>query len=70
MWATEIIPSIEIEQRQAESAYQAGEVALLTLLDSSRRLVQARIRHFAAEIDLQRAAVALDRTVGRACASV
>ena len=70
MWATEIIPSIEIEQRQAESAYQAREVALLTLLDSSRRLVQARIRYLSAEIDLQRAAVALDRTVGRACASV
>jgi cobalt-zinc-cadmium efflux system outer membrane protein len=69
-WATEIIPSLEIEQRQAEGAYQAGEVALLTLLDSSRRLVQARIRYLSAEIDLQRAAVALDRTVGRACASV
>lgn len=70
IWSTDIIPSLEIEQRQAEGAYQAGEVSLLTLLDSSRRLVQARIRNLAVEMDLQRAAVALDRTVGRACASV
>jgi len=70
IWGEEIVPSLQIEQRQAEAAYQGGEVALLTLLDSSRRLVQARIRTLAAEIDLQRAAVALDRVVGRACASV
>jgi len=70
IWGDEIVPSLQIEQRQAEAAYQGGEVALLTLLDSSRRLVQARIRTLAAEIDLQRAAVALDRVVGRACASV
>ena len=70
IWGEEIVSSLQIEQRQAEAAYQGGEVALLTLLDSSRRLVQARIRTLAAEIDLQRAAVALDRVVGRACASV
>jgi outer membrane protein, heavy metal efflux system len=70
IWGEEIVPSLQIEQRQAEAAYKGGEVALITLLDSSRRLVQARIRTLAAEIDLQRAAVALDRVVGRACASV
>jgi len=70
IWSVDIIPSLEIEQKQAEAAYQAGEVALLSLLDSSRRLVQARIRYLTAEMDLQRAAVTLDRTVGRACASV
>lgn len=69
IWSQEIVPSLEIEQRQAEAAYQGGEVALITLLDSSRRLVQARIRTLAVEIDLQRAAVALDRAIGRACAS-
>lgn len=70
IWAEEIVPSLQIEQRQAEAAYEAGEVALLNLLDSSRRLVQARIRTLAAEIELQRAAVVLDRAIGRACASV
>ena len=70
IWSEEIAPSLQIEQRQAEAAYEGGEVALLTLLDSSRRLVQARIRTLAAEIELQRAAVVLDRAIGRACASV
>ncbi len=70
IWAEEIVPSLQIEQRQAEAAYEAGEVALLNLLDSSRRLVQARMRTLAAEIELQRAAVVLDRAIGRACASV
>ena len=69
IWAEEIVPSLQIEQRQAEAAYEAGEVALLNLLDSSRRLVQARMRTLAAEIELQRAAVVLDRAIGRACAS-
>lgn len=70
IWSQEIVPSLQIEQRQAESAYEAGEVALITLLDSSRRLVQARVRTLEAEMALQRAAVALDRSVGRSCATV
>lgn len=70
IWTKEIVPSLEIEQRQAESAYKAGEVALLTVLDVNRRLVQARLRQLDVELDLERAAVALDRSVGRACASV
>jgi cobalt-zinc-cadmium efflux system outer membrane protein len=70
IWAREIVPSLEIEQRQAEGAYRAGEVALLAVLDVNRRLVQARMRQLGAEMDVQRAGVALDRAVGRACASV
>ncbi|MGH9256097.1 MAG: TolC family protein [Vicinamibacterales bacterium] len=70
IWTKEIVPSLEVEQRQAESAYKAGEVALLTILDVNRRLVQARLRQLEVELDLDRAAIALDRSVGRACASV
>jgi cobalt-zinc-cadmium efflux system outer membrane protein len=62
-----IVPSLEIEQRQAESAYQAGEVSLLTMLDASRRLLQARTRELDATIDLQTAGVLLDQRVGRIC---
>ena len=32
-WTTEIVPSLETEQRQAESAYQAGEIPLFNVLD-------------------------------------
>lgn len=69
IWERDIVASLQIEQRQAESAYQAGEIALLSLLDAGRRLVQARTRQLDAEMDRQRAAVALERSLGHACGS-
>ena len=67
-WSTDIVPSLEIEQRQAESAYQAGEAPLFTLLDVGRRLIDGRMRQLDAEAALQKALVNLDRTIGRSCA--
>jgi cobalt-zinc-cadmium efflux system outer membrane protein len=67
-WEREIVPALEAEQLQAEAAYQSGEAALLSLLDVSRRLVDARGRRQEAEVSLQKAAVELDRSVGRRCA--
>ena len=63
-WRDDIVPSLEIEQRQAESAYQAGEIPLFTLLDVSRRLVDGRTRLLDAEADLHRATIALERASG------
>jgi len=68
-WETEIVPSLQTEARQAEAAYQAGEVPLLSVLDVNRRLVQARINRFETSVTLQKAAIALDRTIGRNCGS-
>jgi cobalt-zinc-cadmium efflux system outer membrane protein len=66
-WRTDIVPSLETEYRQAESAYQAGEAPLFTLLDVGRRLVDGRMRQLDAEAALQKALVNLDRTIGRSC---
>ena len=66
-WRDEIVPSLEVEQRQAESAYQAGEIPLFALLDVSRRLVDGRTRLLDAEADLRRATIALERSMGRSC---
>ena len=66
-WREEIVPSLEVEQRQAESAYQAGEIPLFMLLDVSRRLVDGRMRLLDAEADLERATIALERSIGRSC---
>ena len=66
-WRDEIVPSLEVEQRQAESAYQAGEIPLFALLDVSRRLVDGRTRLLDAEADLRRATIALERSIGRSC---
>jgi outer membrane protein, heavy metal efflux system len=66
-WTRDIVPSLEIEQRQAEGAYQAGEIPLLNVLDVSRRLVDGRMQQLNAEADLLRARIALDRAMGRYC---
>jgi cobalt-zinc-cadmium efflux system outer membrane protein len=68
-WQDEILPSLELEQRQAENAYKAGEIPLFALLDVSRRLVDGRTRLLDAEADLQRATIALERSIGRSCAT-
>jgi outer membrane protein, heavy metal efflux system len=68
-WRDEIIPSLAIEQRQAQSAYEAGEIPLFGLLDVSRRLVEGRTRLLDAETDLQRATIGLERSIGRSCPS-
>lgn len=66
-WTDDIVPSLETEQRQSESAYAAGEIPLFTVLDVSRRLVDGRMRQLDAEADLFRARIALDRAIGRYC---
>jgi cobalt-zinc-cadmium efflux system outer membrane protein len=66
-WTRDIMPTLEIEQRQAESAYQAGEIPLLNVLDVSRRLVDGRMQQLTAEGGLLRSRIALDRAMGRYC---
>jgi cobalt-zinc-cadmium efflux system outer membrane protein len=66
-WSHDIVPSLETEQRQAESAYDAGEVPLFNVLDVSRRLVDGRMRQLDAEADLLRARISLERALGRYC---
>ncbi len=70
IWEEEVVPSLELEERQAERAYRAGEVALLSLLDASRRLVEARVRRLEAGVDVQKSWVALQRSVGHSCAGL
>jgi cobalt-zinc-cadmium efflux system outer membrane protein len=67
IWEHDIVPSLEAEQRQAETAYQSGELALLSVLDVNRRLVDARLRALEAAVAVERASVTLDRSVGRLC---
>ena len=68
-WTRDIVPSLEIEQRQAEGAYKAGEIPLFTALDASRRLVDGRMQQLTVEADLLRSGIALDRAMGRYCCS-
>jgi cobalt-zinc-cadmium efflux system outer membrane protein len=67
-WRDEIVPSLQEERRQADAAYQIGELPLFTILDVSRRLIEGRSRQLDAEADLERAVIALERGIGRSCA--
>ena len=51
-WTDDIVPSLETERRQAESAYKAGEIPLFNVLDVSRRLIDGRMRQLDAQADL------------------
>ena len=66
-WSNDIVPSLVTEQRQAETAYNAGEVPLFNVLDVSRRLVDGRMRALDAEADSFRARISLERALGRYC---
>jgi cobalt-zinc-cadmium efflux system outer membrane protein len=68
VWDEQVIESLQIERRQAEAAYEAGETPLYAVLDTGRRLVTARRARLDARVDLLTAAVALDRAIGRSCA--
>lgn len=60
-----ILPSIEEDIRISEKAYAAGEVAYLFVLETSRRLYEARLQEVEASAALQRATAQLERAVGR-----
>lgn len=69
IWSADIVPSLETEGRQASSAYQAGEVALLSVLDANRRLLVARGRELEVNASVRRAQILLERSLGRPCAT-
>ena len=64
-WRQEILPPLEEAVHQAESAFSAGNVGRQAILQSRRRLLEARIRSEMALGDLRRAAAELERSVGR-----
>ena len=68
VWDEQVIESLQIERQQGEKAYEAGEVPLYAVLDTSRRLVTARRSRLDARVESLSAAIALDRAVGRSCA--
>jgi cobalt-zinc-cadmium efflux system outer membrane protein len=65
LWRSRLMPPLEEDIRSAELAYKAGDVSFLFVLETTRRLTDARLR----EIELQgataRSLIALERSVGR-----
>jgi cobalt-zinc-cadmium efflux system outer membrane protein len=67
LWEGEALQSVTVAQRQAQLAYEAGELQLLAALDANRRFGTVRLGALDARRDLLMAAAALDQAVGRNC---
>ena len=67
LWEGEALDSVAIEQRQAQLAYEAGELPLLAVLDAHRRRTTILMAGLDARRELLAAAAALDQAIGRSC---
>ena len=63
-WREKILPPLEESLRQAEKAYQGGNVSYLFVLETNRRLYDARLKNTTAVAEVRRATAELERSVG------
>lgn len=61
----QILPAIEEDIRISEKAYAAGDVAYLFVLETSRKLYDARMQEAESSASLHRATAQLERAIGR-----
>lgn len=65
LWRTRVLPAITEDIRRADIAYRAGDVAYLFVLETNRRLTDARLREPELQAAEARALIALERSIGR-----
>jgi cobalt-zinc-cadmium efflux system outer membrane protein len=65
LWRARLLPPLEEDIRSAERAYKAGDVSYLFVLETTRRLTDARLREIELQAATARALIALERSVGR-----
>jgi cobalt-zinc-cadmium efflux system outer membrane protein len=65
LWRASVAPSLEDDIRSAERAYKAGDVSYLFVLETTRRLTDARLREADLQAATARSLIALERSVGR-----
>jgi len=65
MWRARVAPPLEDDISSAERAYKAGDVPYLFVLETTRRLTDARLREAELQAATSRALIALERSVGR-----
>ena len=63
-WRQHILPPLEESVKRAETAYAAGNVTYLFVLENSRKLYDARAKAAAAGADVRRARAELERAIG------
>jgi len=65
LWRESILPPLEDAVRKSESAYAAGDVSYLAVIEAALQLVKGRIVAVTAAADLRRARAELNRSIGR-----
>jgi cobalt-zinc-cadmium efflux system outer membrane protein len=65
LWRARLLPPLEEDIRSAERAYKAGDVSYLFVLETTRRLTDARLREIELQAAKARSLIALERSVGR-----
>jgi len=65
VWRARVLPPLEDDIRSAERAYKAGDVSYLFVLETTRRLTDARLREPELQAATARSLAALERSVGR-----
>jgi outer membrane protein TolC len=61
--------SLATERRQAQQLYEAGEISLLELLATRRRLGEIETTRLEAGMNAARAGIRLEQAIGRPCAA-
>lgn len=64
-WTADIRPAVEEAVRRAENTYKEGGASLVLVLETSRQLIDARLREAQLRADLLRAWAELERATGR-----
>jgi cobalt-zinc-cadmium efflux system outer membrane protein len=65
LWRARLLPPLEDDIRSASRAYKAGDASYLFVLETTRRLTDARLREIELQAASARAFIALERSVGR-----
>jgi cobalt-zinc-cadmium efflux system outer membrane protein len=66
-WRERLVPALASQAERTGRAYEAGEVSYLAVLESERRLTAGRTNELAARVDVSRAIVRLEQSVGAPC---
>ena len=65
LWTSEIIPSLQEKVEQTRRSYEAGDVLRISVLETSRELVQAKMHQTELAAGLRRSAAELNYCVGK-----
>jgi cobalt-zinc-cadmium efflux system outer membrane protein len=65
LFRARVLPQAEEGSRLAEKGYQSGDASYLSVLEATRRIIDARLREVELVNELRRATAQLDRSIGR-----